>query len=148
MNLKLNQKFFCVQVLDVSAVKVGLRSTDMFSHFVIEKNRTTKQHERAKGIPRRGIEPRPRRWERRILTTRPPGMVIHKRKPREDNYGCLNTWADNFDKSTRKVHVNSQAAPRGRVEMVYWPMYGHISAPQYEKRYIFWFRRQKESCNR
>ena len=24
-------------------------------------------------LPRRGIEPRPRRWERRILTTRPPG---------------------------------------------------------------------------
>ena len=24
-------------------------------------------------VPRRGIEPRPRRWERRILTTRPPG---------------------------------------------------------------------------
>ena len=28
-----------------------------------------------KHVPRRGIEPRPRRWERRILTTRPPGKV-------------------------------------------------------------------------
>ena len=27
------------------------------------------------GVPRRGIEPRPRRWERRILTTRPPGTA-------------------------------------------------------------------------
>ena len=29
-----------------------------------------------KVLPRRGIEPRPRRWERRILTTRPPGICI------------------------------------------------------------------------
>ena len=27
-------------------------------------------------LPRRGIEPRPRRWERRILTTRPPGSYF------------------------------------------------------------------------
>ena len=32
-----------------------------------------------KHVPRRGIEPRPRRWERRILTTRPPGKVIFRR---------------------------------------------------------------------
>ena len=32
-----------------------------------------------KHVPRRGIEPRPRRWERRILTTRPPGKVTYGR---------------------------------------------------------------------
>ena len=33
---------------------------------------------RTKLLPRQGIEPRPRRWERRILTTRPPGMAAPK----------------------------------------------------------------------
>ena len=30
-----------------------------------------------KDVPVRGIEPRPRRWERRILTTRPRGSGVH-----------------------------------------------------------------------
>ena len=32
-------------------------------------------------VPRRGIEPRPRRWERRILTTRPPGRPRRWERP-------------------------------------------------------------------
>ena len=38
-------------------------------HVVVEASYTSKE------LPRRGIEPRPRRWMRRILTTRPPGRV-------------------------------------------------------------------------
>ena len=40
---------------------------------VVEVSYTSKE------LPRRGIEPRPRRWERRILTTRPPGRVNSSR---------------------------------------------------------------------
>ena len=49
-------------------------STSCSSKFNICINRRyTRKQFKQNDIPRRGIEPRPRRWERRILTTRPPG---------------------------------------------------------------------------
>ncbi len=39
------------------------------------KNSVLKKEEKKKCTPMRGIEPRPRRWERRILTTRPHGKA-------------------------------------------------------------------------
>ena len=61
--------------------KVGALASELFVYHANDHNllRTQKFWFRAKNlkkhVPRRGIEPRPRRWERRILTTRPPGKV-------------------------------------------------------------------------
>lgn len=47
-----------------------------------------------KYFPRRGIEPRPWRWERQILTTRPSG-------------NCSYTWANAFLNSTKNRSTRS-----------------------------------------
>ena len=39
----------------------------------MEKKKYEKKEKKC--VPRRGIEPRPWRWERQILTTRPPGKA-------------------------------------------------------------------------
>ena len=80
-----SQSFHCQYVK-----AVGERLSHEFSYPSFLQNGVlrklfVKDIEKKKVLPRRGIEPRPRRWERRILTTRPPGRDVCKGFKSETN---------------------------------------------------------------
>ena len=57
-------------------LQMGRSTEDRSSLFIGGQRWKIREHKMRKTfVPRRGIEPRPRRWERRILTTRPPGTA-------------------------------------------------------------------------